>query len=101
MGSHRGRYAGQACPAPALCLSRLRCKAQRLVRFAEGFRTRDLLVRQRTQAINALRGHLAEFGVVVAKGPLHVPKLITIIEDLGSALPETVRVLLCESAPKP
>ena len=31
------------------------------------FRTRDLLVRQRTQAINALRGHLAEFGVIAAK----------------------------------
>ena len=30
------------------------------------FRTRDLLVRQRTQTINALRGHLAEFGVVAA-----------------------------------
>ena len=29
------------------------------------FRTRDLLVRQRTQTINALRGHLAEFGVVL------------------------------------
>src|SRR3954454_19442589 len=32
------------------------------------FRTRDLLVRQRTQAINALRGHLTEFGVIAAKG---------------------------------
>jgi transposase len=32
------------------------------------FRTRDLLVRQRTQAINALRGHLAEFGVVAPQG---------------------------------
>ena len=30
------------------------------------FRTRDLLVRQRTQLINALRGHLAEHGVVAA-----------------------------------
>ena len=28
------------------------------------FFTRDLLVRQRTQTINALRGHLAEYGVV-------------------------------------
>jgi transposase len=28
------------------------------------FRTRDLFVRQRTQLINALRGHLAEHGVV-------------------------------------
>src|SRR3954468_5506636 len=34
------------------------------------FRTRDLLVRQRTQAINALRGHLTEFGVIAAKGPV-------------------------------
>src|SRR5439155_15127766 len=40
------------------------------------FRTRDLLVRQRTQAINALRGHLTEFGVIAAKGPAHTSKLI-------------------------
>ena len=58
------------------------------------FRTRDLLVRQRTQAINALRGHVAEFGVVVAKGPFHVPKLIAVVEDPASPLPETVRVIL-------
>ena len=30
------------------------------------FRARELLVRQRTQTINALRGHLAEFGLVVS-----------------------------------
>ena len=34
------------------------------------FHTRDLLVRQRTQTINALRGHLAEFGVVAPQGVL-------------------------------
>ena len=32
------------------------------------FRTRDLLVRQRTQLVNALRGHLAEHGIVPAHG---------------------------------
>ena len=32
------------------------------------FRTRDLLVRQRTQTIDALRGHLAEFGVIAPQG---------------------------------
>src|SRR4051794_1530608 len=37
------------------------------------FRTRDLLVRQRTQCINALRGHLTEYGYVVPKGTDHVP----------------------------
>ncbi|MBB4383572.1 transposase [Bradyrhizobium sp. SBR1B] len=40
------------------------------------FRARDLLVRQRTQMINALRGHLAEYGVIVPQGPSHVVKLI-------------------------
>jgi transposase len=42
---------------------------------AVSFRTRDLLVRQRTQLINALRGHLAEFGEVVPQGAGHVGKL--------------------------
>ena len=37
------------------------------------FRTRDLLVRQRTQTINALRGHLAEFGSTT--GACHVSRL--------------------------
>lgn len=32
------------------------------------FRLRDLLIGQRTQTINALRGHLAEFGIVAGKG---------------------------------
>ena len=45
------------------------------------FRARDLLVRQRTQVINALRGHLAEFGIVVAKGPAHVPELVQAVEN--------------------
>jgi transposase len=58
------------------------------------FRTRDLLVRQRTQAINALRGHLAEFGVIAAKGPVHTSKLITALEDPASDLPQAVRGIL-------
>jgi transposase len=58
------------------------------------FRARDLLVRQRTQVINALRGHLAEFGMVVSQGPQHVPKLIAVVEDLTSELPGTARHIL-------
>jgi hypothetical protein len=34
------------------------------------FRTDHCFVRQRTQLINVLQGHLAEFGLVVARGPL-------------------------------
>ena len=57
------------------------------------FRTRDLLVRQRTQTINALRGHLAEFGIVAPQGRAHVGKLALALEDPGSGLPEAVREL--------
>ena len=58
------------------------------------FRTRDLLVRQRTQLINALRGHLAEFGFVVRQGPGHVNKLIELVADPASELPDDARSVL-------
>ena len=57
------------------------------------FRTRDLLVRQRTQTINALRGHLAEFGVIAPQGPAHVGRLASALEGPASRLPEAVREL--------
>lgn len=57
------------------------------------FRLRDLLVGQRTQMINALRGHLAEFGFVTGKGRENVNKLRTVLEPgTGSGdLPAVVR----------
>src|SRR4029077_12187867 len=58
------------------------------------FTARDLLVRQRTQAIHALRGHLGEYGSVVAKGPGHVIKLVEYVEDPGSDVPNAARVVL-------
>jgi transposase len=57
------------------------------------FRARDLLVRQRTQCINALRGHLTEYGWVVAKGTAHVATLIDQIEDPNCHLPESARAI--------
>ncbi len=44
-------------------------------------RARELLVRQRTMLINALRGHCGEFGLVVAQGASKVTALIEMIED--------------------
>ena len=52
-------------------------------------RTRDLLMRQRTMILNAIRGHMAEFGVIAAQGPRKVMELIQRLrsdEELG--LPE-------------
>jgi transposase len=43
-------------------------------------RARELLVRQRTMLINALRGHCGEFGIVVAQGASKVTALIEMIE---------------------
>jgi len=57
------------------------------------FRTRDMLVRQRTRSINALRGHLAEHGVIAPRGLTHVGRLAATVEDANTDLPEGVRAL--------
>jgi transposase len=44
-------------------------------------RTRDLLMRQRTQLINALRAHLAELGIVAAQGNNGVAELLALVAD--------------------
>ena len=58
------------------------------------FRTRDLLVRQRTQHINAIRGQLAEHGLVVGKGPAHLPRLVVLAEAEESGLPAMARAMI-------
>src|SRR3984893_17808309 len=59
------------------------------------FRTRDLLVRQRTQLINAIRGHLTEYGWIAPKGPSHVAMLADLLEEeeMASSLPEAARAM--------
>ena len=59
------------------------------------FRTRDLLVRQRTQLINAIRGHLTEYGWIAPKGPAHVAMLGDLLEqeEMASSLPEAARAM--------
>jgi len=58
------------------------------------FRTRDLLVGQRTQIINALRGHSSEYGLIAPQGPSHVERLIGHIEDPASGIPDAARSCL-------
>jgi transposase len=57
------------------------------------FRLRDLLVGQRTQTVNALRGHLAEFGIVTGKGRENVDKLRSALncDEEAADLPASVR----------
>jgi transposase len=56
-------------------------------------RARDLLVRQRTMLICALRSHMAEFGVTAAQGRGNFAKLVASLEDDGS-LPELAQAAL-------
>lgn len=55
------------------------------------FKTRDLLVRQRSQSVNALRGHLGEFGVIAPKGISHADKLADWVESADCTLPRSAR----------
>jgi transposase len=58
-------------------------------------RARDLLIRQRTMLVNALRGHLAEFGLIEAQGLHKVVRLITIVMDeMDRRIPDIARQVL-------
>ena len=55
-------------------------------------RTRDLLIRQRTQLINAIRAHLAELGLVAQKGREGLQELMRTAADADDeALPSDAR----------
>ncbi len=88
------RQKNDAADAEAICEAAQRptmrfvpVKSEEVQGAAMVFRVRELLIRQRTQAINALRGHLAEFGLVVPQGAANAARLIALVEDTGSGLP--------------
>lgn len=92
------RQKNDAADAEAICEAAQRpnmrfvpVKSEETQGAAAVFRVRELLIRQRTQTINALRGHLTEFGEVVPQGAASMRRLITVIEEPGSDLPEAAR----------
>jgi transposase len=86
------RNKNDAADAAAICEA-VRRPTMRFVRIKTAeqqgqltqHRTRDLLMRQRTQVINALRAHLAEFGIVAAQGNQGVKELLAIVADQQDA----------------
>jgi len=56
-------------------------------------KTREMLVSQRTQLLNGLRGHLAEIGMIAAQGPRYARELADCIE----AGDETIPLVVCEA----
>ena len=57
-------------------------------------RTRDLLIRQRSSLISAIRAHFSEFGVVVGQRMRNIDRLLGLLVDEGAALPELARRML-------
>jgi transposase len=58
-------------------------------------KTRELLIMQRTMSVNALRGHMAEFGLVVAKGIAHVDELRALAHE-DARLPPAAKAALSQ-----
>jgi transposase len=83
----------EAVTRPSMRFVAVKSEAQQAVLMLH--RGRELLVRQRTALINALRGHLAEFGIVAAQGARHVIELVAVVQDRHDArLPASVRAAL-------
>jgi transposase len=57
-------------------------------------KTRELLVKQRTMLINAMRGHAAEFGVVAAKGVAKVSDLLQRVHAEAAGVPALAVAML-------
>jgi transposase len=57
-------------------------------------KVRDLLVKQRTMLINAIRGHAAEFGLTAAKGPVKVAELLQRAHAEAAGVPALAREML-------
>lgn len=57
-------------------------------------RVRSLLIRQRTMLVNALRAHMAEFGIIAPQGLRNVQDLTKIVAHEGERLPALARPIL-------
>jgi transposase len=53
---------------------------------------REFMVNQRTQAINALRGHAAEFGIIAAQGSANVTALVAVLSS-DHAIPAVAKAM--------
>jgi transposase len=79
----------EAVTRPAVRTTPIKSVDQQAARVIH--RVHELLARQRVTLINAIRGHMAEFGVLAPAGPQHVGRLIERICDPKSGLPIPVQ----------
>ena len=82
----------EAVTSPTMRFVAVKTKAQQAVLMLH--KTRDLLVRQRTMLINALRGHLGEFGVVAPQGAAGVRAALRALHLERDHLPDLAQAAL-------
>jgi transposase len=85
----------EAVMRPSMRFVPVKTEAQQAA--AVELKTRDLLVRQRTQTVNALRAHMAEYGIIAAQGAAKLADLVAVVRDAeGQRLPALARTALLE-----
>lgn len=82
----------EALGRPGLRFVKVRSIANQAVLMSH--KAREMLVAQRTQLLNGLRGHLAEIGVIAAQGTSNMRSLGALIYEGDAAIPEAVRASL-------
>ena len=93
------RHKNDAADAEAICeavtRANMRFVATKMPEQQSGLvlhRTRHLFIRQQTSVINAIRAHLAEFGIVAPVGRNGVEELLTVVADASdNRLPDVAR----------
>lgn len=87
----------EAASRPSMRLVQIKTEQQQAA--ASLHKVREMLVKQQTMWINHLRGMLAEYGIVVAKGPHHIGELLDVLAACrDSRLPELAREALQPAA---
>jgi transposase len=79
----------EAVTRPTMRFVAVKSKAQQAALMLH--KTRDLMVRQRTMLINAVRGHLGEYGITAAKGAAGVRTILRAIYLQQEQLPDLAR----------
>ena len=82
----------EAVTRPTMRFVAVKSKAQQAVLMLH--KTRDLLVRQRTMLVNALRGHLGEYGITAPQGPAGVQAALKALREEDQDLPDLARTAL-------
>ncbi|MEG3150479.1 IS110 family transposase [Sphingomonas sp. ZT3P38] len=82
----------EAVTRPSMRFVKVRAIANQAVLMQH--KAREMLVGQRTQLLNALRGHLAEIGVIAAQGTGHARALAALVREGHDDIPDCVRASL-------